>query len=364
MNLLNRLRRPPSDPTSFDAARLRTYPPAFPTGWYKVADSADLRDGRIQRIECAGEHLALFRDADGHARALEARCPHLGADLSAGEMKDGTLQCPFHHWRFRGDGSVSRIPYQERVPSAVCARSWPMREMHGLVFVYHAHLTQDRGKPPLFELPALDEIASGRMVYRGRHDFGVRRMHLLEFAENGPDSAHFGPLHSRMTIPWTQVRLPFVEIDHQAGWDTDPEQSHVAHFDNLATLKVFGKLIPRSSATARMSFIGPGGLGLLRITLPDVGEILILETHTPVAPLQVRVELRWFAEPRVPRVLVSYVVGNWVSQLTADIRIWERKSYLAKPMVVENDGPVHRLRQWYKQFYEPVPAARSASESA
>lgn len=360
LNLLNRLRRPAAaptpDPTSFDAARLRSYPPPFPTGWYKVADSDDLGPGRILRVECAGEHIALFRDDEGHARALETRCPHLGADLSAGVVKDGCLQCPFHHWRFRGDGSVAHIPYQERVPAVLRARSWPVRELHGLVFLYHAHLAEDRAKPPLFELPPLDEISTGRLVHRGRHDYGVLRMHLLEFAENGPDFAHFTPLHSQMTIPWTQVHIPFVEIDHQAAWDTDPEQAHVAHFDNLATVKILGKLIPRSSATARMTFIGPGGLGLLRIKVPDVGEILILETHTPIAPMQTRVELRWFAEPRVPRILVSYVVGNWVSQLTADIHIWERKYYNAKPMVVENDGPVHRLRQWYRQFYEPVQA--------
>ncbi|MBK6517170.1 MAG: Rieske (2Fe-2S) protein [Polyangiaceae bacterium] len=353
---MQRLGRHAADTTTFDAARLASYPPPFPSGWYKVADSAELKAGGVLRVECAGEHLALFRDGDGQVCALEARCPHLGADLSAGVVKDGCLQCPFHHWRFRGDGSVSHIPYQERIPSVLRARSWLVRERWGLVFVYHAHLAEDRAKPPLYELPALEEISSGRYAFRGRHEFGDLRMHLLEFPENGPDSAHFNPLHSKMTIPWTQVRMPFVDIDHQARWDTDPHEAHVAHFDNHATLKIFGKLVPRSSATARMTFIGPGGLGVLRIQLPQVGEVLILETHTPTAPLTVRVGLRWFAERSVPRLLVSYVVGNWVSQLTADLRIWERKSYNPRPMVVENDGPVHKLRQWYRQFYEPRPA--------
>lgn len=357
MNLLNRLRRPRPDHTSFDAARQRTYPPPFPSGWYKVADSDAVPAGRVVRVECVGEHIALFRDAEGRVCAFDSRCPHLGADLSGGVVKQGCLECPFHQWRFRGDGGVAHIPYQERAPAAIRARTFHVRELAGLIFVYHAHVAGDHGKPPLFELPALDEIASGRMVYRGRYDYGVRRMHLLEFPENGPDSAHFLPLHSRMTLPWTQVRIPFVEIDHQPGWSIDPEQAHVAHFDDVATLKLFGKLVPRSSATARMTFIGPGGLGLLRIRVPDMGEILVLETHTPTEPMRVRLELRWFAEPRIPRLLVSYVVGNWVSQLLGDILIWERKSYVARPMVVENDGPVHRLRHWYRQFYEPVHTA-------
>jgi cholesterol 7-dehydrogenase len=357
LDLLSHIRRRPVDPTSFDAARQSTYPPPFPSGWYKVADADELRRGRVLRIECAGEHIVLFRDGEGRARALDSRCPHLGADLSDGVVKDGCLQCPFHQWRFRGDGSVASIPYQERVPPALRARSWPVHELHGMVFIYHAHSADDRNKPPLYELPALDEIGSGQMVYRGRHDYGMTRMHLLEFAENGPDAAHFVPLHSRMTIPWTQVRIPGIEIDHQAEWMTDPDHKHMAHFHNVATLKFLGKLLPRTRATARVTFVGPGALGLLRFSLPDVGEILLLEMHTPTAPMRVRIELRWFAEPKVPRPLVSYVVGNWASQLAGDVRIWERKSYLAKPMVVENDGPLHRFRQWYRQFYESPQAS-------
>ncbi|MBK8939835.1 MAG: Rieske (2Fe-2S) protein [Polyangiaceae bacterium] len=91
---MQRLGRHAADTTTFDAARLASYPPPFPSGWYKVADSAELKAGGVLRVECAGEHLALFRDGDGQVCALEARCPHLGADLSAGVVKDGCLQCP------------------------------------------------------------------------------------------------------------------------------------------------------------------------------------------------------------------------------------------------------------------------------
>lgn len=356
MDLIRNLRRVPADPSSFDAARLSTYPPPFPSGWYKVADADDLPRGRVIRIECAGEHIALFRDENGSARALDARCPHLGADLSDGVIKDGCLECPFHQWTFRGDGSVAKIPYQERVPAAIRARTWPVRELWGMIFIYHAHLLEDRSKPPLYELPEIEEITSGRFVQRGKRAIGVTRMHLLEFPENGPDSAHFAPLHSQMTVPWTQVRVPFMEIDHRAEWHTDPAHRHIAHFHNVASLKFMGKAIPRSSATAHVTFIGPGALGLFRFSLPDVGEILMLETHTPIAPMRVQIDLVWFAEPWVPRPLVSYVVGSWVSQLMTDVRIWERKSYAARPMVIENDGPLHRFRQWYRQFYEPAHA--------
>jgi 3-Ketosteroid 9alpha-hydroxylase C-terminal domain len=59
----------------------------------------------------------------------------------------------------------------------------------------------------------------------------------------------------------------------------------------------------------------------------------------------------WFAEPHIPRFLVSYVVGNWVSQWANDLLMWENKILMNKPVLVKGDGPVPKLRRWYSQFY-------------
>ena len=34
-----------------------------------------------------------------------------------------------------------------------------------------------------------------------------------------------------------------------------------------------------------------------------------------------------------------------------DVRIWQRKSAIANPLLCEEDGPVYQLRRWYEQFY-------------
>ncbi|MCY3814247.1 MAG: hypothetical protein OXH15_20900 [Gammaproteobacteria bacterium] len=52
-----------------------------------------------------------------------------------------------------------------------------------------------------------------------------------------------------------------------------------------------------------------------------------------------------------------YVVGNWISQWARDIVIWENKIYRQRPRLCQDDGPVLRLRQWYRQF---LPAEQSA----
>jgi 3-ketosteroid 9alpha-monooxygenase subunit A len=34
-----------------------------------------------------------------------------------------------------------------------------------------------------------------------------------------------------------------------------------------------------------------------------------------------------------------------------DIAIWENKVYRESPRLVDGDGPIGKLRAWYKQFY-------------
>jgi hypothetical protein len=45
-----------------------------------------------------------------------------------------------------------------------------------------------------------------------------------------------------------------------------------------------------------------------------VNRITVSQAHTSMEPLMQREIFRWLAPGRVPRVLVSYVIGNWVSQ--------------------------------------------------
>ena len=63
----------------------------------------------------------------------------------------------------------------------------------------------------------------------------------------------------------------------------------------------------------------------------------------------------WFADRRIPRLLVSYVVGSWIAQWRQDVRIRENKIYRADPVLSSADGPIFRMRRWYRQFL-PVQA--------
>ena len=46
----------------------------------------------------------------GEVSAFPARCPHRLVPLAAASVADGRLQCPYHGWRFDGDGRCVDIP--------------------------------------------------------------------------------------------------------------------------------------------------------------------------------------------------------------------------------------------------------------
>lgn len=351
--VLRRLRRTPPLPRVDEGERLDTYPPPFPKGWYALCDDDELAPGAARFIEAFGEKLVLFRGEDGTLGVLDAYCPHLGANLAGGRVREGCLECPFHRWTFAADGRVTSIPYAGRLSPRLRTRSWPVRAHHGMIVMWFARRAPGDTDPlvPAWELDSLAAIDEGRLVYRGRHDAGVVRMHLCEFAENSADHRHFAPLHGDMFVPWTRIKLPGAKVLHEASWEADPERSHMAYFHDEAVLQLFGRVIPRSGAKATITFFGPGGIVTFRIESPDLGTLVMFQTHLPVGPLAQRVRFRWYANPEMPRPVVSYVVGNWVAQWREDIAIWENKIFRPKPMLVAGDGPVHQMRRWFSQFY-------------
>jgi len=47
-----------------------------------------------------------------------AWCPHLGADLSVGEIVEGRLRCPYPPRSFDGSGACAHIPTGDKIPAA------------------------------------------------------------------------------------------------------------------------------------------------------------------------------------------------------------------------------------------------------
>lgn len=53
-------------------------------------------------IEVGGRELAVFRLSKPEGvHVIDNSCPHASGNLSAGDVRDGVVRCPWHAWRFR-----------------------------------------------------------------------------------------------------------------------------------------------------------------------------------------------------------------------------------------------------------------------
>ena len=152
-----------------------------------------------------------------------------------------------------------------------------------MVMMYHAQFTPNQ---VLYRLPAQPKIDSGQFVHWGRHNGGEVDMHIIEFAENAADLQHFPQLHGIMQIPWTRIRIPFIRIHHETSWERDADLAHVAHFRIRSVLEILGRMAQKTRASAEIIFHGPGGIVQFDFQIPDLGEITLFQTHTPIAPLK------------------------------------------------------------------------------
>lgn len=80
--------------------------------------------------------IVLFRTS-GQIHALLDRCPHRGAPLSNGSVHNGCIVCPYHGWKFDGNGFCQSIPgIKENLNKrAHRATSFKVEERYGLIWV-------------------------------------------------------------------------------------------------------------------------------------------------------------------------------------------------------------------------------------
>src|SRR5690625_7750815 len=91
-------------------------PDRYARGWHCLGLAEDYKDGKPHTLNIFGTRLVAFQGENGEISIVDAYCPHMGADLSLGHVEGDTLVCPFHHWKWGGDGVCKEIPYAKRIP--------------------------------------------------------------------------------------------------------------------------------------------------------------------------------------------------------------------------------------------------------
>lgn len=311
-----------------------------PSGWFQIGWSAEISPGEVRPLRYFDCDLVAFRGQTGVLSVLDAYCPHLGANLGYGGCVEGeNIVCPFHAWRWNGQGENVCIPYSTTINRRQRIRPWPVREVDGLVLVWH----DADGTDPTWEPPSISSFTPGfdaadyyPVHPHGSHLYPNVRAFPQFVTENIVDAAHFLYVHSARAIS---------TIDR---YEADGPFFHVVHrFESMKSAELH---------------IHTSGVGLLLGVFRFDGEVGFLEIQASTPVEGDRSDLRgsvWaHRDPGVANGDVppeaARTIARQHEELGRDIPIWERMRYEAKaPFAPEEARPYRALRRWAAQFYGP-----------
>jgi nitrite reductase/ring-hydroxylating ferredoxin subunit len=326
--------------TALSFAERFPYYRSFPFAWYFACYSEDLPAGGVRALRYLARDLVVWRDEEGTPHVIDAYCPHLGAHLGYGGRVEGCeLVCPYHWWRYDGDGNNCGIPYSTRVNKRAKVKTYPTIDRNGMVmFWYHP-----TGEPPHWEIPEVPEFRDAAFEPYVKGKWRIRTS-WQEMAENGPDYIHLRTVHGAEEVP---------ELE---SWETD------GHVVRLRSRQVFRT--PKGPTEGRIDVdsIGPGFAvarfsGIVDTTMVAAAvpiDFELLDSHK--AYLVRRSDGDNGAASRVGAALVA----DLQKQMREDMVIWENKIFHERPALADTDGPVMTFRTWAAQFYvdgDPVTEA-------
>ncbi|MEV6609442.1 MULTISPECIES: Rieske 2Fe-2S domain-containing protein [unclassified Kutzneria] len=324
-------------------------PSRFARGWHCLGLVAQFADGQPHAVQAFGTKLVVFQGTDGSLNVLDAYCRHMGGDLTQGTVKGTEVACPFHDWRWGGDGRCKSIPYAKRVPLRARTRAWTTCQQNKQLFVWHD--PQGNPPPPELAIPAIEGAFSDEWSDWTWDSVLIEGANCREIVDNVVDMAHFFYVHFAFPTYFKNVfegHTASQYLNSKARPDVHAKTAYSGEND-LAT---------RSEA----SYYGPSYMidYLWNDFHGATVETVLINCHYPVTPNSF--VLQWGAivkkfpgmdDDQANKIAGKFAKNTGVGFLQ-DVEIWRNKSRVDNPLLCEEDGPVYQLRRWYEQFYVDV----------
>ena len=159
--------------------------------WHLAAWSHEIQDAPLART-ILGEPVALFRDGEGRAAALEDRCCHRAAPLTQGRVIPEGLECGYHGMVFDGTGACVVNPGEPAGPAGYSVRSYPVVERQHFVWIW-------MGDPALAEESKIIDYPYHDDTREWPFKFDVIHMpcNYMLLIDNLMDLSHLGFIHNR-----------------------------------------------------------------------------------------------------------------------------------------------------------------------
>ncbi len=325
-----------------------TPPARFARGWHCLGLAAPFLDGKPHAVEAFGTKLVVYADSAGEPHVLDAYCRHMGGDLSQGSVKGDAVACPFHDWRWGGNGRCVGIPYAKRVPPRARTRSWTTLVENRQLFVWHD--PEGNPPPPEVVIPRVEGAFSDEWSNWTWDSVLIEGSNCREIIDNVVDMAHFFYVHYAFPTYFKNIfegHVATQNLNTRGRADIGAGSTYSGK-DNVA----------RSEA----SYYGPSYM-IDKLWNEYKGftiETVLINCHYPVTADSF--VLQWGVIVRKPpgisdvdadRLAAKFAKGTGVGFLQ-DVEIWKNKTRIDNPLLCEEDGPVYQLRRWYEQFYVDV----------
>ncbi|BCK52724.1 Rieske 2Fe-2S domain-containing protein [Nocardia wallacei] len=333
-------------------------PTRYARGWHCLGLAAPFRDGKPHAVQVFGTKLVVWADRNGEIQVLDSYCRHLGGDLSMGEIKGDSIACPFHDWRWGGNGRCTSIPYARRVPPLARTRSWTTMERNGQLFVWHDH--EGNPPPPEVDIPYIkgpysdaegnftDQLNSGWTDWTWESML-IEGANCREIIDNVVDMAHFFYIHYAFPTFFKNVFEGHIATQYLETKGR-PDIGMASKYGGDTLLK------------SEASYFGPSYMinPLTNIYSGFEVNSVLINCHYPVS--QDSFVLQWGITLEKPKGVEGEMADKLAKKMTEgisvgflqDVEIWKHKSKIDNPLLCEEDGPVYQLRRWYEQFYVDV----------
>ncbi len=332
----------------------------FARGWHCLGLSEWFRDGKPHKIKAFGTELVVFEGE--HSKTLNvinAFCPHLGGNLGDGTIKGDSIACPFHDWRWGGDGKCTGIPYAKRVPPRARTQSFITCEQNRQLFVWH----DPEGNPPPENVvvPRLDGAFSDDW---SDWDWSFHELDTTgrELVDNLVDQAHFFYVHGEGKGGAASYFKNVFE-DHFATQylETGPQVENPGYARDgtysgeLADLPCMSR--------GETTYHGPAYLVsrlMFKVNPQDPIEAIEILAQYPVHAERFALHMGFIVRHNPHLTLEQNAerarqVAHFLRQGTLqDVHIWETKAPIDNPLLCDSDGPLYQLRRWYRQFFVDV----------
>ena len=319
-------------------------PDRFARGWHCLGLERDFNDGKPHEVQAFGGKLVVWADSQGKLNVLDGYCRHMGGDLTQGTVKGDEIACPFHDWRWGGDGKCKAIPYAKRVPLRARTQRYEAVVRNGQLLIWHdpEHSAADMDALP----PELPGVGTDKYSDWTWEILPVENAHCREIIDNVVDMAHFFYIHFAFPTNFRNVfegdqATQFMESTGR------PDMKAEGYGDEDLVLKSVATYFGPSYM---INWLDTDYKGFLT-------KVILINCHVPTGPNSFNLQYGLCVEkPEGVDEATAKYIGDKYSEsfkvgFEQDVAIWLNKAPVQNPLLCEEDGPVYQLRRWYEQFY-------------